>query len=162
MFNYYISLGSNLGDRTQYLKKAQYELSVHFIQVIQSSSVYETAAWGQNEEKEEPPYLNQVLYVNCPFPPEKFLSIIQQIEYKNERIRTKKWAARTLDIDILYCNQSIIHTKNLIVPHPHIQDRRFILTPLAEIAPNFKHPLLQQNHKELLLSCNDPLEVQKV
>lgn len=160
MFNYYISLGSNLGDREEYLKKAQFELNAHFIQIIQASSIYETEAWGQEEE--DPLYLNQVLYVNCPFPPDKFLGIIQQIEYKNERVREKKWAARTLDIDILYCSQSIINTKNLTVPHPHIQNRRFILTPLTEIAPNFKHPLLQKSHKELLLLCDDPLNVQKI
>lgn len=161
MFNYYLLLGSNLGDRFFNLTKAKVEITTHFIKIIQQSSIYETAAWGDTEEEKQPAHLNQVIYVTCHHRPEELLDILQSIENNLGRTREKKWGPRTLDIDILYCYNKVINTPRLTIPHPEIQNRRFTLVPLVEIATQFKHPILDKTHAELLLICNDPLEVEE-
>jgi 2-amino-4-hydroxy-6-hydroxymethyldihydropteridine diphosphokinase len=86
---------------------------------------------------------------------------VLEIENKMGRVRTVKNAPRTIDIDILFFNKEIITTKDLVVPHPEIQNRRFVLVPLNELSPNFIHPVLQQNIHQLLTGCSDMLEVRK-
>ncbi len=161
MFNYYLLLGSNLGDRNEYLEKARLDLSTHFIRIIQKSSIYETEAWGKTDDEENNPHLNQVLYITCHHTPELLLNILQAIENNHGRRRYNKWGDRTLDIDILYYQDRIISTSRLSIPHPEIPNRRFALVPLVEIAPHLKHPLLDLDQAELLSICKDPLEVKE-
>jgi len=161
MFNYYLLLGSNLGNRNEYLEKAKVDLKTHFINIIQKSSIYETEAWGNPEAEKQNPHLNQVIYITCHHRPETLLNIIQAIENNHGRRRFHKWGARTLDIDILYHQDRIISTSRLTIPHPEIPNRRFALVPLVEIAPHLKHPILDLDQTALLNFCSDPLEVKE-
>lgn len=159
MNNIYILLGANLGDSLQQISLAKQNLSEKLGDLVQASSLYESAAWGVEDQ---PSFLNQVLHYTTPHHPETCLDICQAIENELGRVRTLKWGARIIDIDILYYNNDIIATERLTVPHPYIQDRKFTLEPLVEIAANFIHPTLNKSQYELLSSCEDPLAVEKL
>ena len=126
--------------------------------VAKSSSIYKTAAWGEEDQDD---FLNQVVVISTLLTASAILKEIFSIEEEMGRVRTTKYAARVIDIDILYFNDNVIHTKNLIVPHPQIPNRRFVLIPLAEVAPFYQHPLLKKTAQELLSNCPDKLNVQK-
>ncbi len=155
----FLLLGSNLGDRAEILLKAQKEISLSVGTVVNESSIYETGAWGIEDQ---PAFLNQVVVVKTKLNPHQLLTVINNIEQELGRIRHQKWGERLIDIDILYYNNKVINTPNLIIPHPEIANRRFTLVPLVEIAPDFMHPVLGRNQKELLSSCEDELEVKKL
>lgn len=160
MKEYYLLLGSNLGDRAQYLEKAKEDLKAYGIEILEASSLYETEAWGSESINETiGAHLNQVIKIKGDFLPHSLLSVTQSIEHAHDRKRAVKWGNRTLDIDILYYGQEIIQSEHLIIPHPQIQHRRFTLVPLVEVAKDFKHPLLNLTQSELLMQCSDPLEV---
>lgn len=120
------------------------------------SHVYETAPWGVTDQ---PTYLNQVLIVDTNLEPDVVLTKTQAIEQELGRVRLEKWGARLIDIDILYYDQWILHTDTLTIPHPYLHLRRFTLAPLAEIAPDFMHPVFQKTTMELLAECPDESEV---
>ena len=154
----FLLTGGNLEDRMQNLQKAESLLEECVGQILKKSSVYETAAWGNTAQ---PSFLNQVIEISTLLPAEKVLSTILEIEQKLGRIRLEKMGPRMIDIDILYFNHSIFFSTNLIIPHPQLHNRRFVLVPLAEIAPEFVHPILQKNSQQLLQACDDLLEVKK-
>lgn len=147
-----ISLGGNMGDREYYLREARNRLADSLGPFSRVSSLYETEAWGI---KEQASFLNQVglLYTKRSAP--EALGIMQKVEASLGRIREQKWSARTIDLDILYYAAQVIHTDDLQVPHPFIAQRRFILVPLAEICPDWIHPLLKLSQKDLLEACED-------
>jgi len=155
----YILLGSNQGNAIENLKTAALKLEEKLGMVVHSSSFYQTAAWGNTEQA---PFINQVLLVQTKLPAETCLQINLEIETEMGRTRLQKWEPRIIDIDILYYNNEVIQLPQLTVPHPHMADRRFTLVPLVEIAPNFIHPVLGMNSKELLKNCADTLEVEKI
>lgn len=148
-------LGGNRGDRKELINQA-----VRFISeknhLVSSSAIYETQAWG-NVAKGN--FLNQVIQIETSVSPENLLEQIQEIEEKLGRKRTETWGDRTMDIDILYFGDVVIHTPNLTIPHPFIQDRRFVLVPLTEILPDMIHPILGKSNRSLLEECQDPCEV---
>ncbi|WP_205502077.1 2-amino-4-hydroxy-6-hydroxymethyldihydropteridine diphosphokinase [Rufibacter psychrotolerans] len=152
----YLLLGSNLGDRLFYLREAAAQLSAVFGKTVQKSKLYETAAWGLEDQ---PPFLNQVLVFETRFTPRVVLALTQRIEQDLGRIRKERWGARVIDIDVLFYGQEILETPQLHLPHPQLHLRRFTLTPLAEVAPEFVHPVLQKTMTQLLQECPDPLEV---
>lgn len=152
-------LGSNLGDRTQYLLKAQKLLEETGITILTRSSIYETAAWGVTDQ---PSFYNQVLQIETTLSPEALLDALLEIEKKMGRIRKEKWGERIIDIDILYYDQLSINTANLKIPHPGIAVRRFTLTPLVEIAPDFIHPILHSSNRKLLHELSDDLFVHRI
>ena len=154
----FLLTGGNLEDRMQNLQKAGSLIEECVGQILRKSSVYETAAWGNTAQ---PSFLNQVIEISTLLPAEKVLSTILEIEQKLGRIRREKMGPRMIDIDILYFNHSIFFSTNLIIPHPQLHNRRFVLVPLAEIAPEFVHPILQKNSQQLLQACDDLLEVKK-
>jgi len=136
----FLSLGSNLGDRKEYIQKALEEIE-KISPILKKSSLRETRAWGKTNQ---PNFLNMVLEVafsqsSLSFPKnaEFFLKELQKIENNLGRLRTEKWGARTIDIDILFWGEKICQTKTLTIPHPHWKDRDFVLLPLKEIAEDF-------------------------
>ncbi|MFN0082330.1 MAG: 2-amino-4-hydroxy-6-hydroxymethyldihydropteridine diphosphokinase [Ferruginibacter sp.] len=155
----YLLLGSNLGNSAQVLADATKEIELQLGSVQKSSSLYRTAAWGYEDQ---PDFINQIIVITSVFNAATVLTKTQDIEKKLGRIRTFKNAARVIDIDILFFNSEIINTQTLTVPHPQVQNRRFVLIPLAEVAPLYQHPLLKKTPKELLLICPDNLNVQNI
>ena len=155
----YLLTGGNEGDR--YLNMQQARTNIEHIcgQLLQVSSLYETAAWGKTDQAD---FLNQVLLVETKLSPQELLSAIFSIEEKGGRIRTVKNAPRTIDIDILFYDRLIVDEPGLNIPHPRIADRRFVLEPLNEISPGFVHPVLEKTIHRLLLECKDELAVKKI
>jgi len=152
----FISLGTNLGDRIQNLKKAVQSIEASLGEIIRQSSLYETKPWGKSDQ---PDFLNQVVLVLTDKIPQTCLNTLSSIERQLGRTREEKWGARIIDLDLLYVNDQIINTETLILPHPGIPQRRFVLVPMTEIAPDFIHPLLLKNQKQLLEECMDTLKV---
>lgn len=154
----YLLLGSNLKNPAQQLSYARNRIAAEIGEILNSSSLYATAAWGNTDQ---PDFLNQVIVVNTDFSAETLMITILKIEENMGRIRTQKNAPREIDIDILFFNNDIINLPELIVPHPLLQERKFVLIPLNEIAPNYNHPILLKTTQELLEICTDSLDVQK-
>lgn len=160
MVDAYLLLGTNMGDRAGYLQQAITLLSLQApaIRVTGISSIFETAAWGIIEQDD---YLNQAIAIQTTLPAENLLQVTASIENRMGRVRKKVWEPRIIDIDILFYGNQIIHSNRLTIPHPHLQERRFVLKPLAEIAPNLIHPVLHQTISGLLADCQDPLWVKQ-
>lgn len=148
-----------MGKSQKQIEVAKKHISKKMGIILRSSSYYSTSAWGNTNQ---PDFLNQVIIINNKLNPEDSMVTILDIERKMGRIRTKKNAPRIIDIDILFYNKEIINTKNLIVPHPLMQDRNFVMHPLNELSPNFVHPVLNKNIHSLFLSCKDQLAVNKI
>jgi 2-amino-4-hydroxy-6-hydroxymethyldihydropteridine diphosphokinase len=155
----YLLLGTNLGDRFKNLKEASRLIEEYAAKIIQQSSIFESEAWGFHDQ---PSYYNQVMEIETSRSPDELLSLISKIEKKMGRIRYEKWKERLIDIDILYYNNQIIQSPDLIIPHPEIQNRRFALIPLCEIAPDEIHPHLKKTNLELLKETEDTLAVRKI
>jgi len=158
MINVYLLLGSNLGNRLTYLEEAARHINKEAGNIVKQSAVFETQSWGNTEV---PDYLNQVLLLQTLLLPHELLRKLLQIELLLGRERLEKWGARTLDIDILFYGSDIINDADLVVPHPHLHNRRFTLVPLAELAPNLVHPVLNKTISLLKNELNDDLQVKK-
>ncbi len=154
----YLLLGSNLGDRHALLERATQLIGKAVGPVIRKSADYSTAPWGKSDQ---PDFFNRVLVVNTKLSAEDTLNRILDIEKKMGRIREQRYAPRTIDIDILFYNKSIISKPRLTIPHPQIAERRFVLTPLNELSPQFIHPVHHKNIHQLLSNCKDKLPVKK-
>jgi 2-amino-4-hydroxy-6-hydroxymethyldihydropteridine diphosphokinase len=152
----YLLIGGNMGDRWQYLESCRNLLEFKVGNLFINSHVYETKAWGKENQND---FLNQVIGLKTPLDAASLLKETQNIETKLGRQRTDHWGSRTIDIDILFFNDEVIIENHLHIPHPQIQNRRFTLVPLNEIASDMIHPLLHKYIWQLLESCNDPLEV---
>ena len=154
----YLLSGSNLGNSKTQLAKAILQIEKLIGRVIRQSGLYSTAAWGNTKQ---PDFLNQVIIVETELTAIQTMQTILKIEKKMGRIRTIKNAPRIIDIDILFFNKEIIDQKDLIIPHPQIQNRRFVLVPLNQLSPNLKHPVLKKTVHQLLIHCPDNLNVKK-
>ncbi len=154
----YLSLGSNVGDSLSHMGAACSMIEKRIGAIRQQSSLYTTAAWGNTQQ---PDFVNQVIILETKLDCNGLMQTILEIEQEMGRIRTVKNAPRIIDIDILFYNDSIIEEDNLRIPHPLIQDRNFVLTPLMELSPNWVHPVLQQTIRELQQACADTLPVKK-
>jgi 2-amino-4-hydroxy-6-hydroxymethyldihydropteridine diphosphokinase len=154
----YLSIGSNLGKREDNLKEAIELITKQCGSIQGISSIYQTAAWGKTDQ---PDFLNQVVEIKSQLSPKRLLEAILSIEEQLGRVRIEKWGARVIDIDILYFGSIIFQSNDLVIPHPDIAYRRFVLEPLCEIAPEFLHPVLHKNNYTLFLACTDTLEVTK-
>jgi len=160
MIKLYILLGGNLGDKQQVFSEARARLNQQVGTITNQSAIYETEPWGFESEDI---FWNQVLEISTALSREEVLQQTQQIEHEMGRIRkAAQYDSRIIDIDILFFGDQIIQTENLIVPHPRVQERKFALVPLSEIAPELIHPVFQKSIQQLLEECTDPLKVSPI
>lgn len=154
----YLLIGGNIGDRSYFLNEASRQINAHCGQVIRSSSVYETAAWGYEDQAA---FLNLVLVIITQLDPLTLLNTILGIEQGLGRMRGERNGERNIDIDILYFEDEIVELPDLKIPHPRIYMRKFALIPLAELNNNKVDPVLKKTIQQLLEVCPDQLEVKK-
>lgn len=155
----YLLMGGNLGNVKTTFKQAIGVIEQMVGAVITKSSLYQTAAWGMENQ---PAFLNQALEVSTNFSAHEVLEKILQIENQLGRVRQQKYGPRVIDIDILFYNNEIVDEADLKIPHPLLQHRNFALYPLNEIAPDWLHPVFQKNIQTLLKEVDDRLTVSKL
>lgn len=151
----FLITGGNIGNREKNLQTAAGLIQSEIGKIIRSSKIYVTDAWGITDQKS---FYNQVHVVESNFSAKEVMENILKIEEEMGRVRTIKNAARIIDIDILFFNDDIVNEQNLTIPHPEIINRRFVLSPLNEIASDMIHPVYKKNIHELLAMCKDQLK----
>jgi 2-amino-4-hydroxy-6-hydroxymethyldihydropteridine diphosphokinase len=154
----YLLIGGNEGDRAAQLAVARENIALAAGSLLQSSSIYETVPWGKSGQ---PDFFNQALKLQTPMDALSLMKTLLGIEEKMGRQRLEKYGSRIIDIDILFFNDAIIREPGLTVPHPEIPNRRFVLAPMNEIAPTYRHPVLGRSVQQLLDACADPLNIKK-
>ena len=154
----YLSIGSNLGERQENLANAIKQIEANCGNIIKASAIYETAAWGNAEQ---PSFLNQCLVVKTDLSAKKLIKQLLHIERLMGRERKGKMEPRLIDLDIILMDEEVVFSEFLTLPHPHLQDRKFVLLPLAEIAPKAFHPIFNKTVEQLLIECSDVLDVKK-
>jgi len=154
----FLLTGGNIGDRKNYLWRDKKEIEERCGKILKQSSIYETAAWGKEDQEA---FLNQVLKIETGLSSEELLHTILKVEEDLGRKRDLKYGPRIIDIDILFFNNEVIDLHGLKIPHPQIQNRKFVLVPLNEIAAEKIHPVFQKTVSRLLSECPDPLTVNK-
>ena len=157
----FIGLGTNVGDRLNNLALAQQSIALHVGNILKISSVYETEPWGFQSEMW---FYNQIIAVETNCTTEALLRILLDIEAHHGRVRTTSptYAPRVIDLDLLLFDDIVISVPGLVIPHPRLHLRKFVLAPLAEIAPDVKHPVMKKTIKELFAECLDEYIVRKV
>jgi 2-amino-4-hydroxy-6-hydroxymethyldihydropteridine diphosphokinase len=146
----YLSLGSNLGDREGNLRKAVERLASQDVRVLHTSRIYETEPV---DYKDQAWFLNQVVEAETALFPMQLLTRIGRVEREMGRLRTVRKGPRTIDIDILFYAAAVVETARLEIPHPRIAERRFVLAPLAELAPDLRHPVTHRSVRQMLESA---------
>ena len=155
----YVGIGSNIGDRAGNLLLAVRGITHAAMTVTCLSSIYETEPISKIEQ---PPFLNMVAEIGSPLPtPEQVMARLLRIEFALGRTRELKDGPRTIDLDLLFYGDMEKDTEFLRLPHPRLHERRFVLEPLAEIAPSFLHPTLDRSMEELLENVADKSEVKR-
>lgn len=142
----YIGIGSNLGNRMANMVQAVRALGPK----IQPASLYETSPVGGPDE--QPNFLNSVVGRETDLTPDSMLKKLQEVEESMGRIRGEKWGPRTIDLDLLFFDQLVVNTPDLVIPHPRLTERGFVLVPLAELAPDLTPPQFKKSIREL---CDD-------
>jgi len=159
MNNVVLMLGGNVGDTRQFFKIAISKVEEKIGKVNAQSSLYATSAWGFENQ---PDFLNQAIIVETELAPETLLHSIHGIEETIGKNTPFKNGPRTIDIDVMFYNDLVLNNPELTIPHPRLHLRRFNLEPLAEIIPEFSHPVLHLNIASLLLKSDDQLPVKKL
>ena len=152
----YLLIGGNMGDREELIRKAELQIEATCGPILSTSSLYETAAWGLKDQA------SFLLLLDTKDEPLILLRKLQKIETLLGRVREQRWGPRTMDIDLIFYNELILKTPELTIPHPGIQDRRFVLEPLCEIAGEWTHPVLKKSMLTLLHECSDEGKVEKL
>jgi 2-amino-4-hydroxy-6-hydroxymethyldihydropteridine diphosphokinase len=152
----YLILGGNQGNRVEIISKAIDLVTSMIGRKLAISAYYESESWGFKSEL----FVNQAVIIDALLSPSELLSVTQQIEGLLGRVRnTEGYEARTIDIDLLYFDSLVISERNLQIPHPKIAERRFVLIPLAEIAPDFRDPVTGITVFQMLAQCSDTTKV---
>ena len=146
----YLSLGSNIGDREGNLRQAVERLPPHGVRVLRQSRIYETEPV---DYKDQAWFLNQVLEAETALFPMQLLASLGRLERELGRLRTRPKGPRTIDIDILFYGAATVATAQLQIPQPRMAERRFVLVPLAELAPNLRHPVTHRSVSQMLESA---------
>ncbi|MBI9067736.1 MAG: 2-amino-4-hydroxy-6-hydroxymethyldihydropteridine diphosphokinase [Salinivirgaceae bacterium] len=153
MHEVYLEVGGNQGDRLELIIEVKKQIAKYIGEIVNQSSIYETPPWGFESELN---FYNQIILVESNLEVSELLASIHKIELSLGRIRgTEQYISRTMDIDILFYGIEVIDQLNIQVPHPRIQDRKFVLIPLAELNDLFVHPKLNKTINQLLLECTD-------
>ena len=155
----FLLTGGNLGNRLQNLHKAATLIEEKCGIINSISAVYKTAAWGFTEQ---PDFYNQALSIYTLLQPDDLMKTLLAIESEIGRQRSFKMAPRIIDIDILLIDEMIYQSAIVTIPHPNLAERRFVLTPLAEIAGEIIHPVYRKTINKLLAECKDELTVHKI
>ncbi len=158
MMKYFLSLGSNIGNREKNLSDACFLLEKEHIKILRSSSIYETQPVDYSSQ---PWFLNQMLEVFTGLLPDELLDIIKKIETKLGRLKSIPKGPREIDIDIILAGELIQQTPRLQIPHPQMHKRNFVLVPLREMDPGVVHPVLMKTIESLALDNDDPSEIRK-
>ena len=148
----YISMGSNTGDRLANLMLAVKSLEERAVMVRRMSSVYESEAWGRMDQAD---FLNAVAEVETEMTALELLHVLQEIEKEGGRVRSERWGPRSIDLDILLFGSIVMATDELIIPHPRMSERRFVLVPLSEISGSLINPVDNQSVEEMIRNCTD-------
>jgi len=156
----YLSIGGNLGEREANLEETRLFIEFNMGSIVSESSIYESEAWAMEDAA---PFLNQIVKIETELTPEELLLEIKELEefYGRERV-DGVYQSREMDIDIIFFDELILETAALNVPHPRMQLRKFVLLPLAEIAPDFIHPTLKKDIATLLVDCKDLSRIAKI
>ena len=158
MYHVDILLGGNMGNTLEIFGKSKVQLGKSVGSIVRESSLYRTEAWGFDSE----PFLNQVITIETNLLPQELLQTLLSIEESFGRVREGDgYAARTLDMDILFVENRIINGPDLIVPHPRMAERRFVLEPLSELYPERIHPVTGKAISQMLEECSDTSDVEK-
>lgn len=156
----FLGLGSNLGNRESNLRNAVEKIAEHAGEIINVSSVYETEPWGFSSDDY---FLNMVIEIKTSLKPSGLLGRLLMIESLMGRLREgKQYSSRIIDIDVLFYSSQVVKTEVLEIPHPKIHERKFVLVPLAEIAPDMIHPVLKKSNSQLLSECSDKGKVKRL
>ena len=154
----YIGIGSNLGDRKANTHAAIDRVSkLTATRIVRASSLYESEPLGDAKTW----FVNSVIEIETEFPPDELLKRLKAIEKAmgRKRVKGKRWGSRVIDLDILLCDQEVVEKRTLKIPHPEMHKRRFVLLPLAELAPHVVHPHLGQSVSALLATVKDEKRV---
>jgi 2-amino-4-hydroxy-6-hydroxymethyldihydropteridine diphosphokinase len=150
MHTIHLGLGTNVGDRQANLRAAVAALPPD-VRVLAQSRIYETPAWGVEDQ---PAFLNMALKGETAFAPDQLLQYLKTLEAQLGRVATYRWGPRVIDIDILFYDDLVMESPGLVIPHPGIAERAFVLLPLAEIAAQEMHPVLERSVEELLAAID--------
>ena len=160
MHKVFLGIGGNIGDKQLNFTKVAHLANDRLGNIIKKSSIYETPPWGFLSEDY---FWNQVFLIETEINPENLLEEIREIEAEFGRKReSDRYSSREMDIDILYFDDIYVETEKLVIPHPKLHNRKFVLVPLVEIAPDFKHPLFRLTNLQLLENCKDESVIIKI
>ena len=159
MSKVFFSIGSNKGNRSELINEAIAKIDISIGKVELKSSIYETKSWGFKSSN----FYNTCLLVDSSLSEEQILNRILKIEKDMGRFKSgDQYIDRYIDIDILFVEDIIVNSKNLIIPHPRLHLRKFVLTPMLDLAPDFIHPILNKSIRQLEIECDDYDQPKKI